>query len=132
MKSHAFLKLLTLAMALVLCMSAFVSTLPVLAAAPTNDTEAQAQSYACKIVKSDNSVVYYHYFSPMDAVGNTSAFATDGSTQSAIDAVCATANLAEGDTVVLLKDITSLNQYVLMISMVSSTSWVLIMGGMPP
>ena len=106
MKRHAFLKPLTLAMALVFCLSAFVSTLPVLASAPTNDTEAQAQSYACKIVKADNSVVYYQYFSPMDAVGSTSAFATVGSTQSAIDAVCATANLAEGDTVVLLKDIT--------------------------
>lgn len=106
MKRKLCFRTFSLVLALILCMSALISTLPVQAAAPTTDAEAIRQSYACKIVKADNSVVYYKYFSPMDQVGSTSAFATEGSSQSAIDALCATANVADGDTIYLLDDIT--------------------------
>ena len=99
-----------LLLAILLTVVSFAGAFSAIAEKPTTDAVALSQGYTCKIVSADGTqTTYYKYFSPVDAVvdgdAKKSAFAFEGVSKANFKSLCAVQSVANGDTIVLLKDV---------------------------
>ena len=93
---------------MLMTLTAFVGVLPAYAVEPTNDAAAINAGYACKIVDANGNLVkYYKYFTPIDVVGTQSAYKSENpSSKDGMKALSAVQSVANGQEIVLLKDVT--------------------------